>query len=101
MTAFNDALREADKDIFAALGGKGVLQDAAGRRYIVQCIVEQDIEILDDFGKVIGKRDYLDLILPDRVSPERGWQISVEGRSWHLDMPQATDGSVQTWSLRQ
>ncbi len=100
MTAFDDALREADKDIFAALGGKGILQDAVGRRYIVQCIVEQDVDVLDDFGKVIARRDYADLIVPAHVRPERGWLVIVEGKTWKLDQPQASDGSVQTWSLR-
>lgn len=101
MTDFDDALRDADGAIFAALGGKGVLQDAFGRRYIVQCIVDQDVDVLDDFGKVIARRDYASFMPPPRATPARDWKIESDGITYVLDMPESSDGSVQTWSLRK
>lgn len=100
MTTFEDIVKSADNDIFDALGDKGVLQDAAGARHILSCIVERDAEILDDFGKVIGRRDFVDIIVPRFTVPTRGWQLNYGGSVWYLDSLQASDGNVQTWSLR-
>jgi hypothetical protein len=101
MSDFDDALRIADADIFAAVGDKGILEDLEGRRHIVQCAVEEDIEVLDDFGKVVARRDYLDLLSPPGCKPARGWKIHFNGKSWDLDLPQESAGKVQTWALRK
>ncbi len=100
MTAFDDLMRDADADIFDALGSNDCpLIDKAGTTHPVQAAIDHNLEFfLDGMGQIIST--VITLNQPP-AGVTNGWQVTVDGVQYELLDRLEKDGFISRWQGRR
>jgi hypothetical protein len=109
-----DALRDIDADIHAALEGSGLAgvgfytAPEANFDVRVRLFLDRNVQVLGEFGQVLGHRDEMRLMLADVPEPKGEGRVLVEatpgsgvGETWQLVKKISDDGSLSRWSVRR